>query len=155
MDKAKSSPRTKRRSCIYEDCDRPRFGHGMCNTHYQQQRRAALAAANSPIAEPDLPGETWRPIPGYEGSYEASDLGRIRSIERTITDRLGRLRRVRSRILRPAVCKRGNRVTHLSVLLGFRNPQKVHRLIMQTFVGPPPDGSQVCHDNGDSTDNRL
>lgn len=154
MDKAKPS-RAKRRRCGMEDCARPHFGNGLCNTHYQQQRRAAAEAANPRVAEPDLPGETWRPIPGYEGSYEASDLGRVRSVERTIIDRLGRVRRMKSYVLRPAVCKRRDRITHLSVLLGADNPYQVHRLIMLAFVGPRPEGMETCHNNGDPTDNRL
>lgn len=154
MDKAKPS-RAKQRRCETEDCDRKHFGNGLCNTHYMQRRRAAKEAANPRAVEPDLPGETWRPIPGYEGSYEASDLGRVRSVERTITDRLGRSRRVRNRVLRPAVCKRGDRITHLSVVLGLGNPHHVHRLIMLAFVGPRPEGLETCHNNGDPTDNRL
>jgi hypothetical protein len=120
-----------------------------------QQRRATKAAANPCIVEPDLPGEKWRRIPGYEGRYEASDLGRVRSVERTITDTLGRVRRLKSYVLQPAVCKRGGRITHLSVGLGDRNSHHVHRIIMRTFVGPPPEGFEVCHNNGDPTDNKL
>lgn len=155
MDKSKSSLCATARRCAYQDCDRPHFGHGLCNTHYMQRRRAAVAAANPRAAEPDLPGETWRPIPGCEGRYEASDLGRVRSVERTITDALGRVRRLKSYVLRPATCKRSGRITHLSVLLGDRNPHQVHQLIMQVFVGPRPHGLEVCHNNGDPTDNRL
>ena len=154
MDKTKSAPLTQRH-CEHHSCKRPRVGRELCSTHYMQKRRAAIAAANPRAPEPDLPGETWRSIPGYEGQYEASDLGRVRSIERTITDALGRSRRLKSRILRAAVCKRNGRITHMSVLLGARNPYQVHQLIMRAFAGPRPSGLEVCHNNGDPTDNRL
>lgn len=101
--------------------------------------------------------EIWKDIPGYEGKYQASTLGRIRSLDRYITQ-IGRggnpfMRRIRGRVLRPGrYCKTG----HLSVVLGKGTPGKpVHQLVMQTFVGPQGKGVDVRHLNGDPTDNRL
>lgn len=101
--------------------------------------------------------EIWKDIPGYEGQYQASTLGRIRSVDRQITQ-MGRFgkpftRTMKGRVLRPGrYCKSG----HVSVTLGkgaFGKP--VHQLVMLTFVGPPPMGMEVRHLNGDPTDNRL
>lgn len=63
------------------------------------------------------------------------------------------MRTVPARILKPGqYCKTG----HLSVVLGKgSNGKPVHQLVMQTFIGPTPDGSEVLHKNGDPTDNRL
>jgi hypothetical protein len=90
--------------------------------------------------------ETWRPIPGYEGRYDVSDQGRVRSW-------LGWGKPV------PHVlaCDRSSlgyvRVTlHLS---GRQSTITVHRLVMQAFVGPPPEGLEVRHLDGDRTNNRL
>jgi hypothetical protein len=120
-----------------------------------QERRATTAQATARISDPDLPGEEWRPVPGYEGRYEASDLGRVRSVERTITDSLGRARRLKGCVLQPAPCRRKGRILYLSLQLGDHNSQPVHQVVLRAFVGPAPDGLEVCHNNGDPTDNRL
>ena len=102
--------------------------------------------------------EIWKDIPGYEGKYQASTEGRIRSIDRPvrgICHYTGKefYRRVKGRILRPGrYCKNG----HVSVVLGHDAVgSPVHQLVMLTFVGPVPDGMEILHINGKPTDNRL
>lgn len=102
--------------------------------------------------------EIWKNIPGYEGKYQASSEGRIRSLDhevRGICHFTGKpfLRTVRGRVLKPGrYCKAG----HLSVVLGNGTPGKpVHQLVMLAFAGPPPEGQEVLHINGDPNDNRL
>lgn len=102
--------------------------------------------------------ETWKDIPGYEGKYQASDQGRIRSVDRQVQGRNWHsghsfTRNLRGRVLRPGkFCKTG----HLSVVLGRGTAGKpVHQLVMLAFVGPCPPGHEVCHANGDPGDNRL
>lgn len=101
--------------------------------------------------------EVWRDIPGYEGKYQASTEGHIRSLTRQITQigRGGRpfTRTVKGRILRPGrFCPTG----HLSVVLGKGTAGKpVHQLILLTFKGPSSEGHEVRHLNGDPTDNRF
>ena len=102
--------------------------------------------------------EIWKDIPGYEGQYQASNLGNIRSVDRKvrgICHFTGKefYRTVKGRVLRPGrFCHAG----HLSVVLGHgATGSPVHQLIMLTFVGPPPEGTEILHSNGDPTDNRL
>lgn len=99
-------------------------------------------------------GEVWRDIPGYEGSYQASSLGRIRSISRTILQmsRYGYLmeRNLGGRLLKSQ--KYPNR--YLFVNLGRDNPQLVHRLVAVTFI-PGDTDLQINHKNGDRQDNRV
>lgn len=102
--------------------------------------------------------EEWRDIPGYEGEYQASTLGRIKSLKRQVRGvnwKTGTdfLRTVPERILRPGrFCKSG----HVSVVLRHGTcGQPVHQLIMRTFVGDPPKGKEVLHINGNPQDNRL
>lgn len=91
--------------------------------------------------------EIWKAIPGYEGMYEASTLGNIRS-----------LRRVVNRITKPSVvlspCLRND---YLRVrLFKDRDNAKmfvVHRLVMLTFEGD--SDLTVDHINGNKSDNRL
>lgn len=88
--------------------------------------------------------ETWRAIPGYEGHYEASDQGRIRSVKRPD-----------SLVLRGSPHVHGYRNVHLTVL-GRRRTFTVHQLVMLTFVGPRPDGmTDIRHLDGDPGNNRL
>lgn len=102
--------------------------------------------------------EIWKDIPGYKGEYQASTLGRIKSLKRKVPWKnpytaLPFQRTVPERILRPGrFCKNG----HLSVVLHRGTSGKpVHQLIMKTFVGNAPENMEVLHINGDPTDNRL
>lgn len=87
--------------------------------------------------------EQWLPVPGYEGRYEVSDLGRVRSQRRQ-----GAPGRVRT----PQ--KRG---PYLSLML-YRDHQpkewRIHALVAAAFLGPRPDGLLICHRDGDSQNNR-
>lgn len=95
--------------------------------------------------------ETWRPIPGFDG-YEASDLGRIRSVDRDVTVEGGFSRRFRGRVLK--LQRHGGGYRRLR--LGWHSKSYyVHQLVMLAFVGEPPVGQQVAHCNGEPTDNRL
>ena len=102
--------------------------------------------------------EIWKDIPGYEGKYQASTLGKIKSLDRMVkyeNHRTGSAycRPMKGRILKPGTfCKSG----HVSVVLGHgKNGSPVHQLVMKTFVGHPPKGMEVLHINGNPKDNRL
>ncbi len=102
--------------------------------------------------------ELWKDIPGYEGRYQASTEGNIRSVDRIVYGKnwnTGKRfeRHIKGHILRPGrFCKNG----HVSVVLGHGiSGSPVHQLVMLTFVGPPPEGQEVRHKNGVPTDNRL
>lgn len=100
--------------------------------------------------------EIWKDIPGYEGKYQASTHGRIRSLTRDITQlsRYGTYftRTIKGRVLRPA-CSKDN--PHLFVALGHgQNGSQVHQLVAKTFLGPQPPATDVRHLNGDPQDNR-
>jgi hypothetical protein len=98
----------------------------------------------------DAMTEQWRPIPGYEGTHEVSSLGRVRVLDRL--DAAGHRRR--GKVLKP----RPINGAHLMVVLyrnGSRRDAMVHRLVLEAFVGPQPEGAEGCHWNDDPTDNRL
>jgi hypothetical protein len=91
------------------------------------------------VTEPSLGEiESWLPVPGYEGLYEVSSLGRVKSI----------------RILSSARLSGG----YPSVQL-FRQHEGrrflVHRLVAMAFLGPRPVGQVVRHLNDVKTDNQL
>lgn len=95
--------------------------------------------------------EVWKPIPGFEGYYEVSDCGGVRSVDRILSS--GRPRR--GKFLSPKASDSG----HLSVRLcrdGLQTWCGVHRLVLLTFRGPPPRrGMEGAHNNGRPSDNRL
>jgi len=99
--------------------------------------------------------EVWKDIPGYEGRYQASTEGRIRSLDRkvrVVAHGTEATRTVKGRILRPGSCKTG----HVSVVLGHSaNGSLVHQLIALTFLGPCPKGKEVLHNDGNPKNNKL
>lgn len=97
--------------------------------------------------------EVWRAVPGWEGVYEASSFGRIRSLGR-IVQRAGRDMRVREKILAPNVHHSGYLRVNLSHG-GRRSEQLVHWIIASTFHGPRPDGLEIRHLDGDPANNRF
>lgn len=99
-------------------------------------------------------GEVWKDIPGWEGYYQASTLGRIRSVDRHVLNR-GDLHFLKGVILRDAPCgKTGHRGV---VLCRDSEPKtlRVHQLVMWTFRGHQAEGIDVCHNNGNPEGNRL
>lgn len=98
--------------------------------------------------------ERWRDIPGYEGVYQVSDLGRVRSLARIIVRSNGVPQAVAARILKPRPLASGH--VHVALLYGgHRIDRRIHQLVMLAFVGLPPEGKEVCHRNEIHTDNRL
>lgn len=97
--------------------------------------------------------EEWRPVVGHEGFYEVSDLGRVRSVDRTLP-RAGGTMRIRGKILTPGVDKHGRCGVNLH-RDGSVKHRRVHRLVLQAFVGPCPDGMEGCHNDGDATNNQI
>ena len=94
--------------------------------------------------------ENWRPVVGSEDQYEVSDLGRVRSTPRLTASgapdkRLGG-------VLKPTTLKSG----HQQVSLGRRGSARyVHRLVLEAFVGPCPEGYVTCHYDDNPANNAL
>lgn len=99
--------------------------------------------------------EIWKDIPGYEGRYQASNLGQIRSLDRCVRCGTGGkgTRLVSGQVLRPAGQQSD---PHLRVVLGHKaHGTLVHVLVAATFLGPRPDGCDVRHLDGDPLNNRV
>ena len=97
--------------------------------------------------------EIWKDIPGYEGAYQASSLGNIKSVSRYVRCRGNGLRLLPERILKPGrYCKSG----HVSVVLGKgANGSPVHALVALTFLGSRPDNADIRHLDGNPLNNAL
>lgn len=101
-----------------------------------------------------VPAENWAPIPGYEGFYEVSDQGRVRSLPRTVPMSDGRTYRIKGRLLNPAWNGRYFHVVMSSS--GKETMDLIHRLVLKAFRGPPPSDDMQCrHLDGNAKNNRL
>lgn len=98
--------------------------------------------------------EIWKDIPGFVGAYQASNLGRIRSLFRPVYNSRYRLYVFHGRILKQRTDSYGYLVVNLSVD-GWIKTKKVHRLVWEAFNGPIPDGLTVNHIDEDKTNNNL
>jgi len=86
--------------------------------------------------------EEWRPIVGYEGLYEVSDLGRIKSFAQCKDGRIMKPSPNKDGYLNVNLCNKGKKIF------------KVHRLVLQTFL-PIEENKEVNHKNHNKSDNRL
>jgi len=103
--------------------------------------------------------ERWLPVPGYEGLYEVSSHGGIRSLDRTVPiDVPGRrsyVARRRGRMLRQTPTGSGYLAVSLSRGPTQTKTWTVHTLVALAFIGPRPPGHEVCHNDGNPMNNNL
>lgn len=100
----------------------------------------------------DTTTERWVPVAGYEGFYEVSDLGRVRSVQRRV--RSGKFYVTRSAMIRSLAATRWRMQLCMS-RDGVAKTHGVHVLVMNSFIGPTPEGMEICHNDGDFRNNRL
>ena len=121
-------------------------------THSKTNNKPRRRSAGTQTRELRM-SEQWKDIPDFEGYYQVSDAGRVRSLGRTVPRGNGSMT-VPSRLLTPVK----NHRSGLRVSLrkdGVTSSQLVHRLVLLAFVGPCPDGMECCHNDGNNTNNRL
>lgn len=95
------------------------------------------------ITTPEM--EQWKDVLGYEGLYLISDAGRVRSLPRKST---------RGGLLKLQVYKSGYEYVDL-YKNGKNKKLRVHRLVLEAFVGACPEGMQCRHWDGNTRQNRL
>jgi hypothetical protein len=98
---------------------------------------------NADLPLSDLP-EKWAPVPRYEGLYEVSTVGRVRSIKRMGTP--GRI------IGTPLHYREKVRIVHLS-RRGRHRSRPLHCVVAEAFLGPCPEGLFILHQDGDTLNN--
>lgn len=109
--------------------------------------------ANKPLSaelQRPLDGEIWKDVVGFEGSYQVSNLGRIKRIARRGADG----RRLSERIMRQHPMENGYLVVFLVDGSGSGRGRLVHRLVLEAFLGPSPSPDlECCHGDGTRTNN--
>jgi hypothetical protein len=93
--------------------------------------------------------EVWKDVVGYEGFYEVSSAGAIRSTSRTVQNSTspGDFRRHEARVLKPWLTVHGYPCVSLS-MYGVVKRFTVHKLVAAAFIGPRPPRMEVCHLDG-------
>lgn len=104
--------------------------------------------------------EEWKDIPGYLGYYQISNLGRVKSLERTIVYPPskyypnGRTRVLKEKIMTPSIDKKGYQFVQLFINGKFRS-KKVHRLVAESFLLNPNNFPQVNHKDENKLNNSV
>lgn len=98
--------------------------------------------------------EEWRDIKDYEGIYQVSNLGRVRSIDRYLLQSNGAIRHYEGRVLKGGHDATGRKQYSLYVNQKYVN-KRPWILVAEAFIGERPEGYHVCHIDGDHTNNKL
>lgn len=94
----------------------------------------------------------WVDVPGWEGKYEVSDAGRIRSKDRLVRAKGGALALRKGRELR--LIEKTNGYLCVTLADGARRPQlSVHKIVAKAFIGECPLGLHVLHGDGNKRNN--
>jgi len=97
--------------------------------------------------------EVWKDIPGYEGFYMVSTLGRVKSLDRFALIKNSK-KYIRGKLIKPGRSSGGYLQIHL-----YKNRKAehflLHRLVLLVFEGDPPPGCEGCHNDGVKTNCRL
>lgn len=101
------------------------------------------------------PEEIWKPIDGYEGIYEVSNLGRVKSLKKIVLFRFPDKKRfIPDRIFKKSVNVYGYIIVSLHLNLKIKQ-FRVHRLVARAFIPNPENKPYVNHIDGNKQNNRV
>lgn len=117
-------------------------------------RKGMLLKATK-IMKDSIKQEIWREIPGFEGYYEVSNIGRIKSAERSFIDKNGKKTRYPSKVLKVGS---GKTSPYLVINLSVNNVAKkylVHRLVAMSFLSNWEPDCEINHIDGNVYNNNI
>lgn len=94
--------------------------------------------------------EIWKDIEGYEGKYQVSNLGRVRSLDRKIGNYFRQ-----GKVLKPCVTRNGYLQVYLYNKNSIMKPRRIHRLVANAFIPKPKDKLEVNHIDGNKNNNNM
>jgi hypothetical protein len=98
--------------------------------------------------------EIWKDIHGYEGRYQVSDTGRVRSLPRSVKHKKFGSFVIKGRIMKPGVHSFGYPFYNLFID-GRSKMHYTHTLILEAFVSKRPEGMVCCHGDGNPSHSVL
>lgn len=114
-----------------------------------------LSGPRDSFCEVHFMDEIWKSIPGFEGYYDVSNLGRVRSCTRLVRHAYGGSAVKNSRLITKSKTWSGYETINLS-REGRATRMSVHRVVCEVFHGTPPSPKHhACHCNGIRDDNRA
>lgn len=102
--------------------------------------------------------EIWKPILGYESLYQVSNLGNVKSVDRFLYKKNGRLCHWTERIIKPSLqlLPRGYKRYRVNLTWNFKSKQfKVHRLVAEAFIPNPENKPMVNHIDNNPLNNNV
>lgn len=101
-----------------------------------------------------IENEVWKPVQGYEGLYEISNLGRLKSPQKVVNGKEGRLHTLKERMLNPRVNQTGYYHTAL-----YKNGKPkwytVHRMVALSWIDNPENKPHINHKDSNRLNNRV
>ena len=91
--------------------------------------------------------EFFKDILGYEGIYQVSNFGRVKSLERYAKCKGGGIRPIKEKILKPSITRGG--YLQVGLYNGKRKPFKIHKLVAMAFLNHKPCGMKLVVDHRD------
>ncbi len=94
--------------------------------------------------------EIWKDIEGYEGKYQVSNLGGVRSLDRKIGNYFRK-----GKVLKPRACRNGYLLVNLYNKYSIREAKLVHRLVANAFILNQKNKLEVNHIDGNKHNNTI